>query len=113
MSKDILLGVDFLHSHRIVHRDLKPQNLLVTSENRIKIADFGLAKTYDCEMRLTSVVNIETKRHNLRTFNHHFHGYIFFSGRYFMVQGTGSSPGSQLRHSCRSLVSRLHNIRDE
>ncbi|XP_043288783.1 cyclin-dependent kinase 4 [Venturia canescens] len=56
MSREILLGVDFLHSHRIVHRDLKPQNLLVTSEGRIKIADFGLAKTYDFEMRLTSVV---------------------------------------------------------
>lgn len=59
MSREILLGVDFLHSHRIVHRDLKPQNLLVTSEGRIKIADFGLAKTYDFEMRLTSVVSYD------------------------------------------------------
>ncbi|XP_011866036.1 PREDICTED: cyclin-dependent kinase 4-like [Vollenhovia emeryi] len=56
MSKEILYGVEFLHSHRIMHRDLKPQNLLVTREGTIKIADFGLAKTYDFEMRLTSVV---------------------------------------------------------
>ncbi|XP_053995659.1 cyclin-dependent kinase 4-like [Hylaeus anthracinus] len=56
MSKEILKGVEFLHSHRIIHRDLKPQNLLVSKEGRIKIADFGLAKTYDFEMRLTSVV---------------------------------------------------------
>ncbi|KAL2725069.1 cyclin-dependent kinase A-1-like isoform X3 [Vespula squamosa] len=56
MSKEILRGVEFLHSHRIIHRDLKPQNLLVTREGRIKIADFGLARTYDFEMRLTSVV---------------------------------------------------------
>ncbi|XP_043686330.1 cyclin-dependent kinase 4-like isoform X1 [Vespula pensylvanica] len=56
MSKEILSGVQFLHSHRIIHRDLKPQNLLVTREGRIKIADFGLARTYDFEMRLTSVV---------------------------------------------------------
>ena len=56
MSREILRGVEFLHSHRIIHRDLKPQNLLVSREGRIKIADFGLAKTYDFEMRLTSVV---------------------------------------------------------
>lgn len=56
MSEEILTGISFLHSHRIVHRDLKPQNLLVSSAGHIKVADFGLAKTYDYEMKLTSVV---------------------------------------------------------
>uniref|UniRef100_A0A1B6L8Y6 cyclin-dependent kinase n=1 Tax=Graphocephala atropunctata TaxID=36148 RepID=A0A1B6L8Y6_9HEMI len=52
----ILSGVDFLHSHRIIHRDLKPQNILVGNDGRVKLTDFGLAKTYDYEMRLTTVV---------------------------------------------------------
>ncbi|KAJ8704694.1 hypothetical protein PYW07_011882 [Mythimna separata] len=56
MSFDILSGIDFLHSHRIVHRDLKPHNLLVSCSGRVKLADFGLAKTYDTDMKLTSVV---------------------------------------------------------
>ncbi|XP_028169900.1 cyclin-dependent kinase 4 [Ostrinia furnacalis] len=56
MSYDILSGIDFLHSHRIVHRDLKPHNLLVAGGGRVKLADFGLAKTYDADMKLTSVV---------------------------------------------------------
>ncbi len=55
-SKQLLNGVDFLHSHRIIHRDLKPSNLLVSRDRQLKIADFGLAKTYDFEMRLTVTV---------------------------------------------------------
>lgn len=54
-----MTGVDFLHTHRIIHRDLKPQNLLVSADEHIKLADFGLAKTYDFEMKLTSVVCVE------------------------------------------------------
>lgn len=55
--RQILSGVDFLHCNRVVHRDLKPQNVLVSSDLRIKIADFGLAKIYDFDMKLTSVVS--------------------------------------------------------
>lgn len=56
VMRQILSGVDFLHCNRVVHRDLKPQNVLVSSDLRIKIADFGLAKIYDFDMKLTSVV---------------------------------------------------------
>ncbi|KAJ1947726.1 hypothetical protein GGF37_000102 [Kickxella alabastrina] len=36
-----LLGLEYLHEHGIVHRDIKPDNLLLTKDNVLKIADFG------------------------------------------------------------------------
>src|SRR3954447_17971647 len=40
----LLAALSHAESMRIVHRDVKPENLLVTAEGGIKIADFGIAK---------------------------------------------------------------------
>lgn len=42
----LLKGTMYCHERRVMHRDLKPSNLLVNPEGtKIKIADFGLART--------------------------------------------------------------------
>jgi len=40
----LVLGIEFLHSHGILHRDLKPANLLVSKNCDLRISDFGLAR---------------------------------------------------------------------
>ena len=43
--KQMVQGVDYLHSRDILHRDLKPENILVNEDSEIKIIDFGLCAT--------------------------------------------------------------------
>ncbi|MBP3740657.1 MAG: leucine-rich repeat protein [Bacteroidales bacterium] len=43
MFSQLLDAVGYLHHHGIYHHDLKPSNILVTSDGRLKLIDFGLS----------------------------------------------------------------------
>ena len=40
----VLNALAFLHSAGVMHRDIKPENILIDSEGKIKLCDFGLAR---------------------------------------------------------------------
>ncbi|CAB1100381.1 unnamed protein product [Ectocarpus sp. CCAP 1310/34] len=44
--KMLLEGLGYLHDNFVLHRDLKPNNLLYASDGKLKLADFGLARSY-------------------------------------------------------------------
>lgn len=52
----LVSALHYLHSHRILHRDMKPQNILLCKDNRVKLCDFGFARSMSCDtMVLTSI----------------------------------------------------------
>ena len=40
----LITGLDYLHSRHVVHKDIKPSNLLLTTDERLKISDLGVAE---------------------------------------------------------------------
>jgi serine/threonine-protein kinase len=49
LVEQICAGVGHAHRAGIVHCDLKPQNILVTHEGKVKVADFGIARAMQQE----------------------------------------------------------------
>ena len=54
ITKQIFMGLDFLHKKGIVHRDLKLENVLLTKEEVAKICDFGAAKFIDRKQKINT-----------------------------------------------------------
>src|SRR5665213_28172 len=43
--KQVALAIAYAHEKDIIHHDIKPANILITENDKIKVADFGIANT--------------------------------------------------------------------
>src|SRR6201997_5629935 len=49
-ARQILSALAFAHRHGIVHRDIKPHNVVVARDGRVKVTDFGIARSGTSQM---------------------------------------------------------------
>ena len=53
---ELILAIEHLHINKVLYRDLKPENILLDKNGHIKLADFGLSKVLESDIKIAGTI---------------------------------------------------------
>ncbi|KAL2506776.1 Mitogen-activated protein kinase kinase kinase 3 [Abeliophyllum distichum] len=99
-TKQLLLGLEYLHKNKIMHRDIKGANILVDNKGCIKLADFGASKKVEALATVTGAKSMKGTPYWMAPevivqSGHSYSADIWSVGCTVIEMATGKAPWSQ------------------
>ncbi|KAK6117251.1 hypothetical protein DH2020_049016 [Rehmannia glutinosa] len=99
-TKQLLLGLEYLHKNKIMHRDIKGANILVDNKGCIKLADFGASKKVEALATITGAKSMKGTPYWMAPevivqSGHSYSADIWSVGCTVIEMATGKAPWSQ------------------
>ena len=107
----IVKGLQYLWTQKIMHRDLKPSNILVNTQGRVKLCDFGVSvQLIDSIARTFVGTSAYMAPERLRGEDYRMRAEVWSLGVLIFELVSGTFPYKSARDSASSVSSTVHTL---